>query len=111
MFVTANASFYFEGFIASNANLALTMNDDDFGSADGDVPAYDLTGTGATFTGGEAGSANIYESPITKFTLNGTSYSTISTWQAAVSPQDAAATTTGGNAISACTLPTIPTVN
>jgi hypothetical protein len=111
MYVSANASFFFEGFIPSNANLALTVNNGDFGSADGNVPPYFLAGSGATFTGGETGNANIYETPITKFTLNNTNYSTIATWQTAVSPQDASAATTGSNAAAACTLPTLPSVN
>lgn len=112
MFVTGAASFYFLGFINSNTSLALTVNNSDFGSADGNRDVYYLTGSGATFAGGQSGNANIYESPLTNFELNGTSTSTLSGWQSMVSPQDSAATSSGGTALSsACTLPTIPTVN
>ena len=102
----------FDTFEGSSA--ALTINNDTFDNNIAFVMyPYNLYGTGATFTGGTtSGTANSYNaaSATNRFALNNTTYNSLSAWQTAVSPQDSAATTTRSGA-SACTLPTIPSVN
>lgn len=92
---------------ASNGSLSVVSNNNDFGGSNSFVRPYDLAGTGNTF----AGNNSIYEaSGINRWTLNNTLYTTLATWLSAVAPQDAASTSSGGNAVAACTLPTIPNI-
>jgi hypothetical protein len=86
--------------------VTLTVNNHIFDTAGGNTNAYTFYSTGNTFTGNN----NVYTSHVDRWELNNVQYSTLAAWQAAVSPQDSAATTSGSGS-SACTLPTIPTVN
>jgi len=105
------AKFIYNG---GNSGESYTFNNDDFGSNVASWIVIEDFGSGNTFSGGTtAGTQNIYESssqaPQSYF--NAIHSSTLAAWQSAISPADSAATESGGNAVSACTLPTIPTVN
>ncbi len=94
--------------IAFNAGAGVTINvnGSDFGSANSEFYNYNMFVGGNTFTGNN----NIYEPSATNhWVLNGTTENSLATWQG-LTGQDAASVTTGGNAVSACTLPTIPTI-
>jgi hypothetical protein len=96
---------------AAENGIHLTVNNHTFDGTQGGMTAYLFTGTGGSFTGGQAGNANSYNTgKITQWEFNNTNKTTLPAWQAAVTPQDSAAITTGSGA-SACTLPTIPSVN
>ncbi|HUD02639.1 MAG TPA: Ig-like domain-containing protein [Candidatus Paceibacterota bacterium] len=87
--------------------LTINVSNHLFDSPGGNTSSYGLYSTGDTFTGNN----NTYVSPhMNRWELNGVLYTTLATWQTAVAPQDSSVTTTGSG-LSACTLPTIPTVN
>jgi hypothetical protein len=118
--ITDSGSTYYKG--SPNASTldvflgpstALTINNDTFDGAINPIFPYNFSGSGSTFTGGTTtGTANSYNATdhVTRFVWNGTTYTSLSQWLAAISPQDSAAVTTRSG-VGACTLPTIPTVN
>jgi hypothetical protein len=88
---------------AGAGSIALTSNNNIFDSAlaaQSNEP-YAFTGTGNTFTGDN----NQYASALNvHWILNNTTYTTLATWKAAITPQDAAATNPAtGVGLSACT--------
>lgn len=90
------------------AGITLNVNGSDFGSANSEFYNYNMFVAGNTFTGDN----NIYElSATTHWVKDGTTFNSLVLWKAAVTPQDLASVTTGGNAVSACTLPSIPVIN
>jgi hypothetical protein len=95
------------------ANVHLNINNHIFGGpGQYSMNAYDFTGSGGVFTGGTAGNANSYSTGFGFMIFNNVQYNSLAAWKAAVTPQDAVAVSiapTVGQ--SACTLPTIPTVN
>jgi hypothetical protein len=89
------------------AAITLNVNGSNLGSANSEFYNYNMFVGGNTFTGNN----NIYElSATTHWVKDGSTFNSLAAWKAAVSPQDAASVTTGGNAVSACTLPTIPVI-
>ena len=116
LYALSGVGSYWSGFIyGTGANFSLTSNGNDYGNQSGNIYGYHLTGSGSTFTG----DYNTYEKPsaaggntgVQSWSIAGTASSPLSNWMANVYPQDEHATSSGGNAIAACTLPTIPSVN
>lgn len=95
------------------ATTTWMINGNDFGSNyTSNWYVYGDANTASTFSGGTTtAAANIYESSGSpRWSWHGNYPSTLSGWQSLISPADSAATGSGGNASSACTLPTIPNV-
>lgn len=90
----------------SDSGNTFKFFEDDFGSQVQFYKPLDDLGSGNTFS--TSSNANTYEaysfSP--QYKLNNTTYSTLSTWQAAVTPADSNAIQSGGSAFSACIVPT-----
>lgn len=94
----------------NGTGASFTFNNNDFGGNTQFYTPLQDTGSSNTFSGDN----NIYESasfPAQWQLNNGSTITTLAAWKALVSPADANATTTGGSAVDACTLPTMPTVN
>ena len=92
---------------ATSAASTLTANGDTFDGAVNFIAPYGLGGTGWSFAGGAtAATANSYVAAdqVNRWELNGSTYTSLAAWQAAVAPQDSAALATG-SASAACTLP------
>ena len=98
-------------FINGAGSCSLSVNNVTFDAAVQHTQAYDTSGPW-TFSGGTtSGTDNSYKAvQVDNFTWNGTYYSSLATWLAAISPQDSAAITTRSGS-SANTLPTIPNVS
>ena len=96
----------------NGSGWTVTMNNFIFQSPTSWPEPIVLVGSGNTFVGGLAGNANSYNAVGGVYwKLNNVTYGNLAAWKAAESPQDAAATTAGTIQSTACTLPTIPTVN
>lgn len=94
--------------VASPYSVAMIVNGVDMGTSNSSIFYYNLFATGDTFSGNN----NIYEAVTSPtWQLNNTPKTTLAAWQAFVTPQDAASSQSGGNAVSACSLPTTPVVN
>jgi hypothetical protein len=93
---------------SSNA-VSWVLNGNDLGSNVSGWYALADTASGSSFSGDN----NIYEaaSHTPSWHWSAGYATTLAKWQSYVTPADAHATESGGNAIAACTLPTIPTIN
>jgi hypothetical protein len=96
-------------FYLGDTGTTLNLSNDDFGANLAWLPIEDF-GTSNTFSNAwneTSGGSNIYESGsgTPQWYFNGTHYSTLTAWQAAVAPADANATLAGGTAYEACKLP------
>lgn len=106
----ANSAFEAVSNTATGIGSTFTFNGVDFGGAVNFWKPIQDGASGDTFLGDH----NIYESLLfaPQFILNNAAAkTTLPAWQALVSPADANSTESGGSAVSACTLPTIPSVN
>lgn len=118
---TSSGNLYYSTFasgshaiiLGSANNVAIQSSSDDFGTGTSGAPWFPIAvpnNTGATFSGGN----NIYENTAqTPFwTLNSAAnITTYPAWQATAGVTDTGSTVGAGNAVSACTLPTMPIVN
>ena len=89
----------------STVAVSPTFDRNTFGKAITFTFPYNFGGTGAVF----AGDNNHYPS-INRWAFNGSTYTSLATWKAAVATADAAADATGDASVAA-TLPTIPSVS
>lgn len=92
---------------AASGTTSLNFNGTTFDGAITFIFPYNFSGSGAVFTSGA--NVNSYKN-VNRWEINGTAYTSLAAWQAAVSPQDSGAVTTRSGT-AAKTLPTIPSVS